>query len=198
MSTDKRQYSYSMPGKESFHICQDEKDRKFVWDKKSLQNSLTGFTILEVMVALAIMAISLSIFFSLVGNSSKLRGRIDEHIRLVLLARTKTEEAFLGILGKSYTNMDEKKFFEGKTKNGIPWKVIEVDAYKEEKEKLRSNILSREEDNKVFLPKGIVLLNTEMGGITIDTIFSSPESKDIESEDNKKMKKDKKEKFLSE
>lgn len=192
------QHGYTIGEKELYSARQNESDRKFGQDIKSRQELLTGFTVLEVMVALAIMAVSLSIFFSLVGNSSKLRGRIDDHIKLVLLARTKTEEAFLGILEKAPINLDEKKIFEGKTKNGIQWKVVEVDTYKEEKEKLRSNILSREEDNKVFLPKGIILLNTEVGGIIIDTVFSSPESKDIESEDNKKITKDKKEKSLSE
>lgn len=192
------QHGYTIGEKELYSARQNEGDRKFGQDIKSRQELLTGFTVLEVMVALAIMAVSLSIFFSLVGNSSKLRGRIDDHIKLVLLARTKTEEAFLGILEKAPINLDEKKIFEGKTKNGIQWKVVEVDTYKEEKERLRSNILSREEDNKVFLPKGIILLNTEVGGIIIDTVFSSPESKDIESEDNKKITKDKKEKSLSE
>ncbi|MBI5677119.1 MAG: type II secretion system protein, partial [Planctomycetes bacterium] len=82
-----------------------------------------GFTILEVMVALAIVGISIGIFFGLIGNSSKLRGKIDEHTKLLLLARTKTEEAFLGILGKKYEKLNEEKTFEGVTKDGVQWKV---------------------------------------------------------------------------
>ncbi|MDO8142126.1 MAG: type II secretion system protein, partial [Candidatus Brocadiales bacterium] len=93
-----------------------------------------GFTILEVMVALAIVGISVGIFFGLIGNSSRLRGKMDEHSKLLLLARTKTEEAFLGILGKKNKKLNgelkEEKTFEGTTKEGIQWKVSEIDKYR--------------------------------------------------------------------
>ena len=45
-------------------------------------NNKTGFTILEVMVALAIVGISIGIFFSIIGNSSRLREKIDRHTEL--------------------------------------------------------------------------------------------------------------------
>ena len=86
------------------HLWWSERNRKFECDLRPYPNFQTGFTILEVMVALAIVGISIGIFFGLIGNSSRLRGKIDDHTKLVLFARTKTEEAFLGILGKKKRN----------------------------------------------------------------------------------------------
>ena len=133
-----------------------------------------GFTILEVMVALAIMGISIGIFFGLIGNSSRLRGKIDEHTKLLLLARTKTEEAFLGILGKKYTKLNERKTFEGITKDGIQWKVSKVDKYKEAMDKIDMNTTDIGESYMEEVPpKGTTLLSTLVGGISIETIFFS-------------------------
>lgn len=157
-----------------------------------------GFTILEIMVAMAIMGIAISIFFSLIGSSSKLRGRVDEHAKLVFLARTKTEEAFLGLFEKNYTSMDEKKIFEGKTKDGIQWKVTE-NSKKDVNEVRKINtgpmFLSKENKNDVVspLPQGVVLISTQIGVITIDTAFIS----DDESAPDKSMLEDEKEKRKS-
>lgn len=133
-----------------------------------------GFTILEVMVAMAIMGISIGIFFGLIGNSSRLRGKIDEHTKLLLIARTKTEEAFLGILGEKHVKVHEKKTFEGITKDGVPWKVSEVDKYKEAKNKISLNMKDIDEKSHTEVPpKGTTLLSTLVEGISIETIFFS-------------------------
>lgn len=140
------------------------------------------------MVALAIVGISIGIFFGLIGNSSKLRGKIDEHTKLVLLARTKTEEAFLGILGKKYKKLNgekiEEKTFEGTTKDGIQWKVSQVDKYKEAKKKIKMNTPNENEDESdlELPPKGTTALSTQVEGININTIFFTEESEGDETE----------------
>lgn len=142
-----------------------------------------GFTILEVMVALAIMGISIGIFFGLIGNSSKLRGKIDEHTKIVLLARTKTEEAFLGILGKKYAKLNEEKTFEGVTKDGAQWKVSQVDKYKESQKKISiMNISDVDESDIELPPKGTTMLSTHVEGININTIFFTEESEEDEND----------------
>lgn len=140
------------------------------------------------MVALAIMGISIGIFFGLIGNSSRLRGKIDEHTKLLLLARTKTEEAFLGILGKKHVNLNEKKTFEGITKDGVLWKVLEVDKYREAKEKINTNIKEIDEGHTEVPPKGTALLRTLVEGISIETIFFTEEPDGVsEAEDSKEQ-----------
>jgi len=138
-----------------------------------------GFTILEVMVALAIMGISIGIFFGLIGNSSRLRGKIDEHTKLLLLARTKTEEAFLGILGKKHIKLNEKKTFEGISKDGVPWKVSEIDKYTEARDKISLNTKDIDESYTEVPPKGTTLLSILVGGISIETILFSEESEGV-------------------
>lgn len=148
-----------------------------------------GFTILEVMVAMAIVGISVGIFFGLIGNSSRLRGKIDEHSLLLLLARAKTEEAFLGIIGKEYkkltTELPEEKTFEGITKAGVKWKVSEIDKYKEAKKKIDIINVSDEDESDVDIelpPKGTMILSTQVEGININTVFFSEES-ELEEDD---------------
>lgn len=147
-------------------------------------NNKTGFTILEVMVALAIVGISIGIFFSIIGNSSRLREKIDRHTELLLLARTKTEEALLGILGEKKIKGNEGNIFEGMTKDGVQWRVSEVDKYKEAKDKISLNMKHVDEDLIEVPPKGTILLSTLVDGISIETIFFSeePEGEDNEEE----------------
>ena len=152
--------------------------------KNTRAENKNGFTILEVMVSLAIVGISIGIFFSLIGNSSRLREKIDRHTELLLLARTKTEEALLGILGEKKIKENEGNIFEGITKDGLPWRVSEVDKYKEAKDKISLNMNHVDEDLVELPPKGTMLLSTLVGGISIETIFFSEESEESEGEDN--------------
>jgi general secretion pathway protein I len=151
-------------------------------------NRQYGFTLLEVMVALAIMGVAVAIFFNIIGNSSKLRGRIDEHAAMVVLARTKTEEAFLGVLGDPNIVTTEKSSFEGTTKDGVKWKVsasekIEKkpeEADEEVKEKMKEmEKTSKDKDKDAeekLSPIKISQLNTQVGAISIDTIILSRQS----------------------
>ena len=141
-----------------------------------------GFTILEVMVALAIVGISIGIFFGLIGNSSKLRGKIDDHTKLVLFARTKTEEAFLGRLGKKHKKINEEKTFEGTTRDGIQWKVTQVDKCKEAKKKITMDASNEDESDTELPPKGTTMLSTHVEGININTIFFAEESEADEND----------------
>lgn len=145
-----------------------------------------GFTILEVMVALAIMGVAVAVFFNIIGNSSKLRGRIDEHAEMVVLARTKTEEAFLGVLGDPNVVTAEKSSFEGTTKDGVKWKVSATEktetkpeeADEEVKEKMKKmEKTNKDKDEESKLPPiKISQLNTQVGAISIDTIVLSRQS----------------------
>lgn len=149
-----------------------------------------GFTILEVMVALAIVGISVGIFFSVIGNSSRLREKIDRHSELLLLARTKTEEALLGILKDARQMNDTGKTFEGITKDGAPWRVYEVDKYKEAMDKMDPHSNSTEESSVEIPPEGTTLLSTLVGGISIETIFFAEASHGIHAEEEEEGKVD--------
>ena len=151
------------------------------------------------MVALAIVGISIGIFFGLIGNSSKLREKIDDHTKLVLLARTKTEEAFLGILGKKYKELNEEKTFEGVTKDGVQWKVTQVDKYKEAGKKINMDASNEDESNVRLPPKGTTTLSTHVEGININTIFfakaseideNDTEESDVDENDGRKSEKE--------
>ena len=145
-----------------------------------------GFTILEVMVALVIVGISIGIFFSLIGNSSRLREKIDRHSELLLLARTKTEEALLGILKDAHQMNDTGKTFEGITKDGATWRVYEVDKYKEAMDKIDPHSNSTEESSVEIPPEGTTLLSTLVGGISIETIFFPGASEGRHAEEESK------------
>lgn len=138
-------------------------------------NKKKGFTILEVMVAMAIVGVSIGIFFSLVGNSLRLRGKIDDHTKSLLLARTKTEESFLGILGDRYRKLDEKRIYKDTVYripggNGLPWEVLEVDVHKEAKRKATVNRLTGQIYNVTLPPKGVIMIDTQVEGINVDTV----------------------------
>lgn len=143
---------------------------------------LKGFTILEVMVALVIMGISIGVFFSLIGNSARLRGKISEHAKLLFLAGTKSEEAFLGLLEKDYTGSKEKRTAGGTTKEGIPWKVCEVKSPEQEKDKVFPITARKTEATELFLPQGVKLLTIQVEGITIDTIATDDNVSDENEE----------------
>ncbi len=152
-----------------------------------MANRQSGFTILEVMVALAIIGISIGIFFGMIGNSARLREKIDVHARSLLLARCKTEEALLGILKKKPEKQEEKKVFAGTSKDGVPWKVTETDKYKETKQKNKMDGITQARDKRAreVPPKNTMLLSICVEGITIDTIcFREEKDEEDESTDD--------------
>lgn len=146
-------------------------------------NRQAGFTILEVMVALAIIGISIGIFFGMIGNSARLREKIDVHARSLLLARCKTEEALLGILKKKPEKQEEKKIFAGTSKDGVAWKVTQTDKYKEIKQKNKMDGITQARDKRAreVPPKNTMLLSIYVEGINIDTLCFR-EEKDEEGE----------------
>lgn len=173
-----KQANPSLLGKNILHVRQEKKKREFPRSIKPCQNTLKGFTILEVMVALAIVGISIGIFFSLIGNSSRLRDKIDRHAEQLLIARSKTEEAFLGILGKKYVILNEKKTFEGTTKDGVPWKITETNKHREARKKINMSSLDTDENMVELPPRGTTILNILVEGINIETVFFPQKNKE--------------------
>ncbi len=90
---------------------------------KQKQN-VRGFTIIEVIVALVIVGISVSIFVRLLGSSAMLRGKMNNYDERLEIAVTKTEQTFLGLIGPSFDLDNNKNIVQGKI-NGrdISWRV---------------------------------------------------------------------------
>ncbi len=61
---------------------------------KHKQND-SGFTILEVIVALVIVGISITVFVRILGNSSMLRAKVNDYDERLDVAVLKTEQTFL-------------------------------------------------------------------------------------------------------
>lgn len=78
-----------------------------------------GFTLIEVMVALAIVAVSLAVFIGIIGDSLRMRGKLDDHARLINTARVKAEELELGLT---------QDVTEGETEDGIRWETSPVEV----------------------------------------------------------------------
>ncbi len=92
---------------------------------KNKQND-RGFTILEVIIALVIVSISVVMIVKLLGNSSMLRAKVNDHDERLDIAITKTEQAFLGLLDNNSTQGDNERVLMGKTSDkGINWRIEE-------------------------------------------------------------------------
>ncbi|MFQ5964106.1 MAG: prepilin-type N-terminal cleavage/methylation domain-containing protein [Candidatus Scalinduaceae bacterium] len=85
-----------------------------------------GFTILEIIIALAITAISITAFIQLLGNSTMLRSKVNDYDERLDVAITKAEQTFLGLIGDINTQSGEKNYWQGRTlDNGVNWRVEE-------------------------------------------------------------------------
>lgn len=93
-------------------------------NKPYLKNK-KGFTILEVIISLVIVTISITTFIQLLGNSSLIRSKISDHEERLIVAITKSEQIFLGLLGDTNNvSGSGKKKLQGKTpERGINWSV---------------------------------------------------------------------------
>ena len=80
-----------------------------------------GFTLIEVMIALAIVGASLGVFMSILGNSLRTRWKLEDHAKNVIAARVTAEKLGLGLLEDS---------MEGETENGTHWEVTPVSVAK--------------------------------------------------------------------
>lgn len=100
------------------------------------RDTQTGFTILEVIVSLIIVGVSLTTFIKLLGNSTLLRVKINDHHERLNVAVTKAEEAFLGLLDGSGVKGVNKNKWQGTIQDsGIRWSVEEEkDEGEEEKD----------------------------------------------------------------
>ncbi len=87
----------------------------------------SGFTILEVIVALVIVGVSVTMFISLLGHSSKLRSKVNDYDKRLNVAITMVEHGFLGLVEGTETVLDDdKKVHQGKTSGtDINWRLEE-------------------------------------------------------------------------
>ncbi len=63
-----------------------------------IKQNKRGFTIIEVIVALAIVGVSVTIFVRLLGSSAMLRGKMNDYDERLEVAVTKAEQSFLGLI----------------------------------------------------------------------------------------------------
>lgn len=84
-----------------------------------------GFTLLEVLVGLAIVGLSLGVLLNLIAGSLRLATRTELASKKLTLAESKAEEAMLGLLGDKYTKKGKDKVWQGSTDRNIAWKVRE-------------------------------------------------------------------------
>ncbi|MHC4307806.1 MAG: type II secretion system protein [Planctomycetota bacterium] len=90
---------------------------------KGTQNN-RGFTIIEVIVALVIVGISITMFVRLLGNSAMLRGKINDYDERMETAVTKAEHSFLGLIEAGFDLDNDKNIIQGKIEGrDISWRL---------------------------------------------------------------------------
>jgi prepilin-type N-terminal cleavage/methylation domain-containing protein len=83
-----------------------------------------GFTIIEVIVALVIVGVSMTIFVRLLGSSAMLRGKMNNYDERVEIAVTKAEQSFLGLIGAGFDLDNNKNIIQGKVEGrDINWRL---------------------------------------------------------------------------
>ncbi len=84
----------------------------------------SGFTILEIIVALVIVGISITVFVRLLGNSSMLRAKVNDYDERLDVAILKTEQTFLGVIEDFSAQDNDKKVLSGKIADrDINWRI---------------------------------------------------------------------------
>ena len=90
---------------------------------KHKQND-SGFTILEVIVALVIVGISVTTFVRLLGNSSMLRAKVNDYDERMDVAILKAEQIFLEGIKDFSAQDNDKKVLKGKIADrDINWRI---------------------------------------------------------------------------
>ncbi|MGR3317094.1 MAG: PulJ/GspJ family protein [Candidatus Anammoxibacter sp.] len=116
----------------------------------------SGFTMIEVMVALAIVSISLGVFISILGNSMKMRWKLEDHARNVVTARVTAEKFSLGLLEDD---------MEGETEDGTHWEIIPIEIKgRREADDEGNGMLFGHEDGSI---KKIDFYNVVVGGVEV-------------------------------
>lgn len=83
-----------------------------------------GFTIIEVIVALVIVGVSITMFVRLLGNSAMLRGKINDYDERLEIAVTKAEQSFLGLIEAGFDLDNNKNIVRGKIEGrDINWRL---------------------------------------------------------------------------
>ncbi len=84
----------------------------------------SGFTILEVIVALVIVGISITVFVRILGNSSMLRAKVNDYDERLDVAVLKTEQVFLGVIEGVSAQDNGKNVLRGKIADrDINWRI---------------------------------------------------------------------------
>ncbi len=90
---------------------------------KQKQNN-RGFTLLEVIVALIIVGVSITVFVRLLGNTSMLRAKVNDYDERLDVAILKTEQTFLGVIEDFSAKDNDKKVLSGKIAGrDINWRI---------------------------------------------------------------------------
>ncbi len=90
---------------------------------KGKQNN-RGFTIIEVIVALIIVGVSITMFVRLLGNSAMLRGKINDYDERLEIAVVKAEQSFLGLMEAGFDLDNDKNIIQGKIEGrDINWRI---------------------------------------------------------------------------
>ncbi len=83
-----------------------------------------GFTIIEVIIALVIVGVSVTIFIRLLGSSAMLRGKVNNYDERVEIAVTKAEQSFLGLIKTGFDLDNNKNLVRGKIEGkDINWRI---------------------------------------------------------------------------
>jgi prepilin-type N-terminal cleavage/methylation domain-containing protein len=91
-----------------------------------------GFTIIEVIVALVIVGVTITMFVRLLGSSAMLRGKMNNYDERLEIAVTKSEQSFLGLMEAGFDLSNDKNVIQGKIEGrDINWRLEEesVDGF---------------------------------------------------------------------
>lgn len=88
---------------------------------------IKGFTILEIIIALVIVSVSITVFIKLLGNSTMIRTKVNDYDKRIDVAITKTEQAFLGLLNFNIpqSSKDKNSLQGTDAETGINWHIEE-------------------------------------------------------------------------
>ena len=83
-----------------------------------------GFTIIEVIVALVIVGVTITMFVRLLGSSAMLRGKMNNYDERLEIAVTKSEQSFLGLMEAGFDLSNDKNVIQGKIEGrNINWRL---------------------------------------------------------------------------
>ena len=83
-----------------------------------------GFTIIEVIVALVIVGVTITMFVRLLGSSAMLRGKMNNYDERLEIAVTKSEQSFLGLMEAGFDLSNDKNVIQGKIEGrDINWRL---------------------------------------------------------------------------